>query len=184
VQDRRSQSDANEARDHRGRASPIARAGDCRYQAPSNVVLAGRALRIPQRGPRWAANHPGSPVASGQLRTTTPQVRPAVRRWRDPLGLAYNDEVTPELPRRVRGLPTRSLVTRDGPHPTVERGSQRHSPYRGRLTGRATSPAIHSSPCRCPADNHGQHHSGHGSDSRTPGRSLADLAFGSGRSVG
>jgi hypothetical protein len=38
---------ANEASGHRGRASPIARAGGRRRQAPSHVVLAGHALHMP-----------------------------------------------------------------------------------------------------------------------------------------
>jgi hypothetical protein len=47
---------ANEARGHRGRASPSGRAGDRRRHASSNVVLAGRALLVPYRGPRWGRN--------------------------------------------------------------------------------------------------------------------------------
>jgi hypothetical protein len=33
---------------HRGRASPSGRAGDYRRHAPSYVMLAGRALRVPE----------------------------------------------------------------------------------------------------------------------------------------
>jgi hypothetical protein len=34
--------------------------------------------------------------------------------------VAYNDEVAAALPRRVRGLPTRRLLTEDRSHPTVK----------------------------------------------------------------
>jgi hypothetical protein len=50
-----------------------------------------------------AADHASPTVSSGQSGTTTPQVNPPASRQRDRWDLAYNDEVTGELPRRLRG---------------------------------------------------------------------------------
>ena len=85
-----------------------------------------------------AASHPRSGASSGQPRTATPQLNPPVAWWRDHPDLAYNDEVIPELPRRVRGLPTSRWAP--GTDLTLRSGwSQRCQSVLGRLTGRATS---------------------------------------------
>jgi hypothetical protein len=37
--------------------------------------------------------------------------------------LGYKDELHPKLPRRLRGLPARQLLTKDEPHPTRQLGA-------------------------------------------------------------
>jgi hypothetical protein len=39
---------------------------------------------------------------------------------REGRSVAYNDEVTRQLPLRLRGLPTTQVVTENGPHPLAE----------------------------------------------------------------
>jgi hypothetical protein len=70
--------------------------------------------------------------------------------------LVYNDKVTPKLPRRVRGLPTKRLVTEDGPHPTVKVEPTARPDTGVILGGRATSvpfTAVPTGPQRTTTDN-------------------------------
>jgi hypothetical protein len=106
----------------------------------------------PSLGRAGAANHPRSAVSSGQPRTTTPQVNPPVRWQVNRSDLAYNDDVSPQLPRRVR-----PSTSRWSPGPGLTLWS-RWEPTAPLCTESPHWRAIHSSPDRRPADNHGQRH--------------------------
>src|SRR4029450_2771444 len=58
---------------------------------------------------------------------------------RDGRPVPHNDEVTPELPRRVRGLTTSRWLPGGRASPSGQRGSQGRQSVLGHLTGRATS---------------------------------------------
>ena len=95
--------------------------------------------------------------------------------------LVYN-KVTPKLPRRVRGLPTKRLVTADGPHPTVKVEPTARPDTGVILSGRATSVPFTAVPTGLQRDNHGQRRSSidlHGSPSSQM-TILRDLALGAG----
>ena len=116
-------------------ASLITRAGDRRHQAPSNLVLAGRALRVPYRGPCWG-REPSE--ISGQQRTTTPQVNPPVRWQCDRSDLAYNDEVSPSC-RATFAACQRGSGHRGRALPYGQGRTDSGTVYGVGLTGRATS---------------------------------------------
>jgi hypothetical protein len=65
-----------------GRASPIARAGDHHRLASASFVLAGHALHVAYRGPRWAANDRHRPSVADNSGKQTPRSEdmPADRR--------------------------------------------------------------------------------------------------------
>jgi hypothetical protein len=81
--------------------------------------------------------------------------RPCCPQAGRPVEARYSDEVSPDLPRRLRGLPTRQLVAEDGPYPTVK--VERTAP---RLPGRPPQPChqraftpVSTGPERTPTDN-------------------------------
>jgi hypothetical protein len=70
-------------------------------------------------GRAGAADEPDRMDNHGHWRTAKPEVGRAARRELDPSKLADNDEVSPELPRRLRRLAHEAVVAEDRPHPTV-----------------------------------------------------------------
>ncbi len=124
---------------------------------PADIVLARSsqpsswAAPVPQRS--WTARI--ATVTGGQQ---DPRSAMPARSQLGRSKLVYNDKVTPKLPRRVRGLPTKRLVTADGPHPTVKAGPTAR-PDTGVILGAVPLACIHSDPHRSPADNHGQRRS-------------------------
>jgi hypothetical protein len=93
---------------------------------------------------------------SGHVRQTKPQVTPHSLFRPRPTGQPGAGSSPHRLPRAVRALANEAVVTKDGPHPTVRveptarPGTRRH-PRRP-----CHKRAIHSSPERSRADNHGQ----------------------------
>jgi hypothetical protein len=65
----------------------------------------------------------------GSSRTLIPQLVDYPASSAEMRSVAYNDDITPELPRRVRGLPTSRWSTWDGPHPTISVGANGASLY-------------------------------------------------------
>jgi hypothetical protein len=95
-----------------------------------------------------------SPRLSGILAACDPTSE-APLGFRSRAFCSYNDEATPELPHRLRGLTTRWLVTEDG-LPDAPGWSQRRQGVPVALTVRATSvpvTAVLTGPQRTTTDN-------------------------------
>jgi hypothetical protein len=65
---------------------------------------------------------------------------------------------TVQLPRRLQRLADEAIVTEDGPHPAVRMEPTARLGIGRRPRRPCHKRAIHSSPDRSRADNHGQHH--------------------------